>query len=118
MGLFNANVTVTIPQPGILTSSGSYEYKEKTTSGSILPVEQRLFIFKKPTYSNCFRKTELSEAFVNHAISDHGRPAISDGYKAHTFWKKMTQLERLHFHIAKYASDFGSSNYSFKIHEL
>lgn len=117
MNLTNATVTLTYQLGGVLTSRGCYEYKERTTKGSVLPEDQRLFLVKRATYSNCFKKTELGEAFVNHAISNFSQPTIGESYQAHIHWKKMSDKERLEFHIGKFVYDMNSFEYEYQIHE-
>ena len=113
--LKNAIVTLTYHLGGAILTYGKYDYKERSSNGSIIDEDRRLFYTKRPTYSKCYMKVTLRETFVNLAISDEGRPKRGDSFKAFTFWRKMTQTERLHWHIAKYAGDMGSSDYDYQI---
>lgn len=118
MSLKNSSVTLSYPIAGVLTTYGSYEYKERTSSGNILEEDQRLFILKQPTYSTCTKRVLLSEAFVNHAISDEGRPRREGNFKAYTFWRRMSEAERLHYHILNYVRGMGGEHFEYNIHEL
>jgi hypothetical protein len=120
MSLKNASVVLTIVIDGALALPGSYEYREKTTSGNILAENQRLFIIRKSKNCDCYKRVTLGESFVNYAISDDARPDKEGGFKAfkaHTYWKKMDDVQRLNYHVAKYASDMGAINYTFLINE-
>jgi len=116
--LKNATVALTYYIKGAITNLGKYDYKERSTSGSILEEYRRLFTSKYPAYSKCYKKVNLSEAFVNHALSKEGRPKRGDSFHAYTFWRCMTPVEKLHWHIAKFTGDMGSSDYSYQIQEL
>jgi len=117
MSLKNSSVILTYNVGGMQTSYGRYDYRERTTSGSILEEDQRFIIKKEPEYSDCYKRINLSEAFVNHAISDEGRPERHGNYKAYTFWRKMSQTQRLAFHIDRYVKSMGGSNYTYDILE-
>ena len=118
MSLKNASVTLNFTRVGVQTSYGRYEYKERTTSGSVLEDDQRLFVDKQPEYSKCYQVVHLNESFVNHAISDLGRPDRHGNYKAFTFWRKFSEEDRLLYHIAQYVSDMRGEDYSFQIHSV
>ena len=109
------SVVLKLDIPGQQVSYGKYEYKERTTKGSVLPEDQRLFTIKKVENSDCYRKVILSNSFCRYAISDEARPTRNDNYKAYVFWRKMSTRERLLFHIAKYVSDCNASTYKFEI---
>ena len=115
--LKNASVALTYNVRGAQLTYGKYEYKERTTSGGLLEEDRRLFYIKRPAYSHCFVNTTLHESFVNFAISEESRPRREDSFRAFTFWRKMTETERLHWHIAKYVGDMGSSDYTYQILE-
>jgi hypothetical protein len=115
--LKNATVSISYKVLGALLMSGKYEYRERTTTGSPLEEDRRLFFTKRPKLSDCKIVTTLSEAFVNFAISDDGRPSREDSFRAHTFWRKMTDQERLHWHIAKFCDDRGSTDFTYQIQE-
>lgn len=119
MSLKGASVLLIMKLEGAIAIPGSYEYKEKTTSGSILPEEQRLFTIREVQDCECTKKTVLGEKFVNFAISDEGRPERREhsfkSFKAHTFWRKMSDIQKLNYHVAKYAADMGATNYTFLI---
>ena len=120
MSLRNATVILTYKLEGSIASPGSYDYRERTTSGSVLPESQRLFIVREPKNSDCYQRVHLCEAFVNWAISDDGRPGKKGGFKdfkAHTFWRRMGELQRLTYHVIKYAHDMGATEYTFEINE-
>jgi hypothetical protein len=122
MSLKNATVVLTYAVEGSLASPGAYEYKERTTSGSILPEDQRLFIIRRSEDCKCFQTVHLTEAFVNWAISDEGRPSRRDGgfkaFKAYTFWRRMSDMQRLNYHIAKYVADMNATGgYDFIVNE-
>jgi hypothetical protein len=117
MSLKNSTVTLTYQLGGVQTTYGSYEYKERTSSGNILEEDQRLFTLKQPTYSDCHMRVLLGEAFVNYAISDEGRPRRGGNFKAYTFWRRMSETERLHFHIYKYVHDMSGEHFDYQIQE-
>jgi len=121
MSLRNATVVLTYEVEGSLAVPGSYEYKERTTSGNILPEEQRLFIIRRSENCPCFMRVRLGETFVNWAISEDGRPSRKDGgfraYKAYTFWLKMNDVQKLNYHVGKYALDMGATSFDFIINE-
>jgi hypothetical protein len=118
MNLKNAQVILTFPVLGAIATPGSYEYKERTTTGNVLPEDQRLFIARKCETCPCHQRIQLGDAFVNWAISDDARPKRDNGfksYKAYTFWRKWNSEERLIYHIAKYAIDMGATEYEYTI---
>lgn len=116
MSIKNASVALTYKVAGAQLSLGKYEYKERTTSGSVLPEDQRLFATKHPVDSDCYKIVNLHEVFVNNAIhSEDGRPKRVGNYKAYTFWLRMSEEERLHFHIAKFVHDMGGYEYKYQI---
>jgi hypothetical protein len=117
MSLKNASVALTYNIRGAQLASGKYEYRERTTQGKVIEGEQRLFTIKKPEISKCYISMTLGEHFVNHAISDEGRPKREDGFKAYVFWRKMSETERLHFHIHKFVHDMGAEIYEYSILE-
>lgn len=117
MSLKNATVSLSYRVQGALLNHGQYEYKERTTAGGLLEEDRRLFVTKRPIYSDCHMMVNLSEAFVNHAIDDESRPDREESLKAHGMWRKMTDAERLQWYIAKYVENFGSSDYSYQILE-
>ena len=121
MSLKNASVILSYELEGSLASRGSYDYKERTTSGSMLPEDQRLFINKPAENCKCSMRIHLNEAFVNFAISDESRPNRNSGgfkaFKAYTFWRKWNDVQRLNYHVAKYATDMGAINYQFTVNE-
>ena len=122
MSLKNASVILTYKLVGSLASPGRYDWKERTSSGGIIPEDQRLFIIKEAEECDCFQRTTLSEAFVNWAISDEARPERKNlGYKnlkAFTFWRKMNDTQRLAYHVAKFASDLGAHDYEYTVNEM
>jgi hypothetical protein len=115
--LKNSTVSLSFKINGVITKYGQYDYRERTTGGSILPEDQRLFVINRPQYSDCYKRVQLTEFFVNHAISDDARPDKNDNFKAFTFWRKMTDEQRLEFGIAKYVADMGGVGYNFQILE-
>lgn len=121
MSLKNSTVILTYEVLGSLALPGQYEYKERTSTGSILPEDQRLFTTRKSKDCECFVRVTLNEAFVNHAISEEGRPDRNRGgfkdFKAHTFWRKWSDTQRLNYHVAKYATDMNAVNYTFNVNE-
>jgi hypothetical protein len=117
MSLKNSTVVLTYDIGGTQTTYGSYEYRERTSSGNILDEDQRLFVLKQPTYSDCFIRVTLGEAFVNHAISDEGRPRREGNNKAYTFWRRMSEAEKIHFHIRKYVQDMNGEHFDYQIQE-
>jgi hypothetical protein len=113
----NATVVLTYKIDGALTHAGKYEYKERTTSGNMIEEDQRLFTLKDPQNSECYKRVTLSEAFVNHAISEEARPTRAQDIKTYTFWRKMSNANRLAYYVAKYVSDMGGTEYSYNILE-
>ena len=120
MSLKNSSVTLSYEIAGVLTSRGEYEYRERTTSGSLLSENQRFFIKKPAQYSNCYKRVILSEKFVNWAISDEARPTREGSYiefRAWHSWIRMTEQQRLEYYIKQYVNAFRGTNYQFNIHE-
>jgi hypothetical protein len=113
----NSIVQLTYKMPGAILSQGNYEYKERTTGGSMLPESQRLFIHKPAKFSDCYKSVTLGEHFTNWAISDDARPSRGVSNRAYTFWRKFSPEERLRFHIARYCIDLGAYNYNYQIIE-
>ena len=117
MNLYNATVSLTYKLSGAIVSLGCYDYKERTSGGGIIPENQRLFVSKKPEYSECYKRVELNEKFVNWAISDEARPEKESNYKAFTFWLKMNDFERLLYHIIQYVRNFSDKEFTYHINE-
>jgi len=115
--LKNATVSLSYQVLGSQLTRGSYEYRERTTTGSLLEEDRRLFITTRPKNSECKIVVNLCEAFVNHAISDDGRPNRDESFRAHAKWKKMSDTERLQWHISQYVEAMGSSSYEYQIME-
>ena len=113
--LENSTIVIIFPIPGALLTYGKYDYKERTTSGKIITPEQRLFTIVHPVYDNCYKRIILSEKFVNNAISMKSRPKRTDNFKAYTYWKVMSEYDRLQYHIQKYVSDNNSDRYDYII---
>ncbi len=113
--LKDSTVIIIFPLPGALLSYGKYEYRERTTSGKIITPEQRLFTTEHPVYDNCYKRIILSSDFVNYAISQESRPKRGDNFKAYTFWKVMSEYDRLQYHILKYVNDNNSDRYDYVI---
>jgi hypothetical protein len=113
--LKNATVALSYRMAGAQLTYGKYEYKERTTNGSLLEEDRRLFVTKRPKYSECTMTVNLSESFVNNAISDDARPDREESFRAFSMWRKFTEVERLHWHIAKYVMDCGSSDFKYQI---
>ena len=117
MDLKNASVVLIFKILGSQLSYGKYEYRERTTSGNLLSEDRRLFVIEPRVLSDCHKQVNFSERFVNHAISEEGRPHRNENFKAHTFWRRFTQEQKLGYHIAKYVGDMYGEDYSFNIQE-
>ena len=115
MSLEDSSVALTYKIGGAQLAYGKYDYRERTTTGGVLPESQRLFVVKPVVDSDCYIRITLPESFVNYAISDEGRPRREGSYKVYTFWMRMSQEERLHFHVARYVFDRHGENFSYQI---
>jgi hypothetical protein len=115
MSLKNASVALSYQLPGSLKSPGQYDYQERTSKGNIIDDKQRLFVKEAPLYNDCHQVVNLCESFVNHAISVESRPRRNQSFRAFTFWNRMTEEERLKWHIARYVSDMNATEYKFEI---
>jgi hypothetical protein len=115
MSLKGATVVLTMRLQGDQLNYGKYDYREKTTTGSILEADQRLFITKKAKYSDCNKVVHLGEAFTGYALSEDGRPKKDHNFKAYTFWRKMTDAEKIAYHVSKYVGDANGIGFTFNI---
>ena len=114
MNLLNAQVTLTYELRGVQLQLGVYLFREKV-QGKILPKTSQFRTISFPTYSDCRQTVQLSEKFVNHAISEDSRPNRNHHPKAYTFWKRMDPSQRLGFHIKTYVDSMGGEDYSYDI---
>jgi len=92
---------------------GEYNYIEKTSSGDMLPESRRLRIIKEPVYDPCIKKIVLGPEFVKHALSS--RPHYTENFEVYKRWGKMSDEQRLDYHIRKFVYDQGATKYEYEI---
>ncbi len=75
---------------------GDYYYDKKL----------KVFITKEyPKEDKCLVRVKLNNAYCTYHMSEEARPDRSSNAKAHSRWRIMTPMDRLKWHIVKYAYD-------------
>jgi len=126
MNYKNAEILLSVTLAGKLTSRGKYNAVnkldengkkvvaiERNSAGAIEKNEViKLQTVQLPSYAEASSNTKLGTAFVNHAISEDGRPkTISAG-----MWNKMKPSVRLNLHVKKYAEDmYPGCEYTYEV---
>jgi len=85
----NSRVVVSFKIKGTLLKRGKYHNHNGRT-------------LERPIYSDCKRRTTLTERFVQHSISRESRPSRYQSFDAYISWYRMTEEQRLVWHIGNY----------------
>jgi hypothetical protein len=124
----DAEISLTVSAEGCLSLRGKYEAHQKLDdNGNVVfaiernarneiernPVFQ-LKTIQLPKYHECTVGTKLNNRFVQWALSNESKPrTLSAGY-----WNRMSDRQRLHFHVTKYVSDlYGDAKFNYTILE-
>jgi len=123
-----SEISLTVQTEGCLALRGKYESHPKLDDqgNPVFSIERNakneiernpVFQVKTvqlPKYHNCSIGTKLNNHFVQWALSNESKPkTLSAGY-----WNKMSDRQRLHFHVTKYVSDlYGDAKFNYTILE-
>jgi len=105
MNLINSKVVLTI------NLEGSHKpWFVKNEDGKV----HRVYNPELNRNSECVQRVNLSEDFVNHAISFAGRVSARMTF-AFNNWKKMSQKERLECNLGELSIALGGNSFSYEI---
>lgn len=129
MNYKEAEINLSVFTQGCLALRGKYEAHQKVDDkgNKVFSIERNektnliernpVFVVKTislPKEHECSHQTKLNNSFVLWALSEDSRPKdVSAKY-----WSKMTDKNKIHFHVKKYVNDqFGDVPFKYTILE-
>ena len=125
----NSQISLTYTLRGeSLISSGVYKSAEvnvfrQFTKDEVFKVNKSMQTIKQAVYSKAVCNVNLSTAFVKMALEIPKKPNDMNFHawlrtplgRAAQNWKKLSDEQKVEFHIEKYVSDIEGEEYSYKI---
>lgn len=120
----NAEVLLTVKTEGAIALRGDYKAEAKTDEKTGKPiyslernmsgelVKEQVFNLRTkrlPLHHECNQQITLNNQFVKWAMSDDARPRKVSA----PWWKKLSNKNRIIFHVNKYVEDMFGKGYEF-----